>query len=539
MVKKNKLNESSTSIISQMKKNTSAVPIKTEVIPVVQPEVFASKPTTNKKVIKIKKNNVVNQVDTLPVMQPNVTIATTVPVTTPTPIPIVISEKPIDIKHDEVIGKRGRKPRKNNIEIDIKSISSVNSTSSINSNNKILNSPKKRGRKPKEKTGNIIVNTTEIENDNIIIHLPIKPNNIKNSNDLDIFKYNPNVSEPVGYEELTDQVQFISQKNNPNKQSELMGEGPKPNSGFCLFPFDEKEKDIFDVLEQEEADCNNNNHETIETIIPEINFQINNSLDVVHNDSWYKNVKIPHNNESTELNHIIEQIKKQRDSDFENMNIKTQKNTVEKCLIQFDEANKTNSWPTSTSIYCWWCSHPFSTPPCSLPSEYKNGTFTVCGIFCSPECAAAYNFDDVHSGCDVWERYTLLNFMYRKIYNDKKIRIKSAPPRQTLKIFGGNLTIKEFRMHNTNYEMNYKIIMPPMTSIIPIQEISTIDKGYSSKNEKKMVLIEKDKLSTTFDNSTLKLKRDKPISNNNTLDKCMLNINNSYIKDDSSILSEL
>ena len=49
MVKKNKLNESSTSIISQMKKNTSAVPIKTEVIPVVQPKVFASKPTTNKK----------------------------------------------------------------------------------------------------------------------------------------------------------------------------------------------------------------------------------------------------------------------------------------------------------------------------------------------------------------------------------------------------------------------------------------------------------------------------------------------------------
>jgi hypothetical protein len=531
MVKKNKSIENNNNIITQMKKSTPPIASKIEDIPVIKSE------TNNKKLIKIKKNSI-SKSNTIPNETNTIAISSPI-IETNNVINTIIPENVPEItKVEDNVGKRGRKPRKNNIEIDIKSVSSQNSNSSISSTNKILNSPKKRGRKPKEKTGNVIINTTEIENDNIIIHLPIKPNNIKNSNDLDIFKYNPNVPEPVGYEELTDQVQFISQKNNPNKQSELMGEGPKPNSSFCLFPFDEKERDIFEVLEQEE---NGNNVETIETIIPEIKHQINNSLEVVHNDSWYKNVKIPvsNNNDNIELNHIIEQIKKQRDNDFENMNIKTQKNTVEKCLIQFDEANKTNSWPTSTSIYCWWCSHPFSTPPCSLPSEYKNGTFTVCGIFCSPECAAAYNFDDVHSGCDVWERYTLLNFMYRKIYNDKKIRIKSAPPRQTLKIFGGNLTIKEFRMHNTNYEMNYKIIMPPMTSIIPIQEISSIDKGYSSKNEKKMVLIEKDKISTTFDNSNLKLKRDKPISNNNTLDKCMLNLNNSSIKDDSSILSEL
>jgi hypothetical protein len=141
----------------------------------------------------------------------------------------------------------------------------------------------------------------------------------------------------------------------------------------------------------------------------------------------------------------------------------------------------------------------------------------VLGVFCSPECAAAYNFDENNAGCDLWERYSLLNYLYRKIYNDRSIKIKSAPPRQTLKIFGGNLSIKEYRMHNTNYNLNYKLIMPPMTSVIPIQEISNIDKGYSSKNEKKYVMLEKDK--SSVDNSTLRLKRTKPLTNNNTLDK--------------------
>ena len=33
-------------------------------------------------------------------------------------------------------------------------------------------------------------------------------------------------------------------------------------------------------------------------------------------------------------------------------------------------------------------------------------------------------------------------------FNDKNIKIKVASPRQTLKIFGGNLTIKEFRIQS-------------------------------------------------------------------------------------------
>jgi hypothetical protein len=428
--------------------------------------------------------------------------------------------------------KRGRKPKQD--------ISDVESETKLGLEPN--NMPKKRGRKPKSK--NVVnVNTTEKDGENIIIHLPIKSEYIKNNlNETELLTYTPDVNYPVGYEEniagqAVDNYQFLSQKNNPNIHNELTGAGPKPNSSFCSFPFDEKQKDIFEVIEG--IDTDNSIYIDIGDETEFINNRtmlIENEHNVIHDNNWYKSHELNCNSnieETTKIDKVMDFIKKQRESDFENLCVRPNKSAVEKCLIQFDEANRTNNWPSSTSIYCWWCCHPFSGTPCSLPSEFKLGTFIVSGIFCSPECAAAYNFDDTNSGFDLWERYSLLNFLYRKVYNDRNIKIKSAPPRQTLKIFGGNLTIKEFRSQNINYETNFKIIMPPMVSIIPLQEIMPIDKGYSSKNEKKYVYLEKDKISISNCDTSLRLKRNKPIPHNNALEKCLHQVDNQ--KDDESI----
>ena len=126
----------------------------------------------------------------------------------------------------------------------------------------------------------------------------------------------------------------------------------------------------------------------------------------------------------------------------------------------------------------------------------------------------------------------MLNFLYRKIYNDNHIKIKLAPPKQTLRIFGGNLSIKDFRIHNTNYNSLYKIVMPPLVSITPVQELTSVDHGYSSKNEKKVFMIEKDKIN----DSNLKLQRSKPFNTSkNTLEKCMLQSRQSI--DSESMMS--
>jgi len=89
-----------------------------------------------------------------------------------------------------------------------------------------------------------------------------------------------------------------------------------------------------------------------------------------------------------------------------------------------------------------------------------------------------------------------------------------------LKIFGGHLTINEYRINNTNYNNTYKLIIPPMISIIPVQELTNIDKGYTSIHDKKY-FIEKDKI--TEPATSLRLRRSTPFnSNKNTLEKCML-----------------
>ena len=445
-----------------------------------------------------------------------------------------------------------------------------NTTENVETNKKIIETPKKkRGRKPKPKPANepekvkkkrgrkpkpkvlndstekknkkkdksygiINMNNQNIEQDNIIIHLPIKTDNIKNNlKEQELLTYDPNISIPTGYENrdgYIDNVQFLSQKNNPNDNTPLIGKGPPPNPDFAYYPFDEKQQNIFEVLEDEDgAEVDKESSESIDN-----NNKIENEFIVNHNKQWYKDHDKEFLKKNEGIDKIMDYIKKQREEDIDSISIKQQKNNIEKCLIQFEQSNKSESWPSATSIYCWWCCHPFNGPPCALPYDYCNNKFKVLGVFCSPECAAAYNFEDIHSGYDLWERYALLNLLYRKVYNDNNIKIKLAPPKQVLKIFGGNLSIKEFRLHNTNYNNIYKILMPPMVSVTPIQEITNIDNGYSSKSEKKIYMIDKDKLSN--EKLPLKLKRSKPFNvSKNTLEKCMLNSDTTSVNSQKSI----
>ena len=413
---------------------------------------------------------------------------------------------PNEVEKPKVLQKRGRKPK-------------------IKDPNEPPKIPKKRGRKPKDKAVVQVTSNINTESDNIIIHLPINTSNLKRNMDDELLTYNPDIKEPLPYENSNniENLQFISQKNNKNNK-ELTGEGPDPSTEYCAYPFDEKQKSIFEILDDESNDKS-------EEILNNIN-KLDEEYEVNHIDSWYdtaneSNKKLNKNNEVLS---IMNHIKQQREIDKEQFSCKLNKNNVEKCLIQFNESNKTSKWPTSTTIHCWWCCHSFEGPPCALPCDYKDSSFKVFGVFCSPECAAAYNFNDIHTGYDLWERYSLLNFLYRKIYNDNNIKIKIAPPKQTLKMFGGHLSINEFRINNTNYNNTYKLIIPPMISIIPVQELTSIDKGYSSVYDKKF-FIDKDKLNDN--SSALRLKRSKPFnSNKNTLEKCMLMSNNVSVTSD-------
>lgn len=309
--------------------------------------------------------------------------------------------------------KRGRKP-KPKPENDVKKV------------------PKKRGRKPKEKVYGVIENNNNENNsfeENIILHLPITENDIKESDN-----------------------------------SSLLGQ-----QGLVPIPF---EPDI--------------NYEEIQQV---------KKIEVNNNNNDYDN------NSNVELGQVDD-----------GLNKKLIKRNILNIMYAFIDGNNREKWPTTTDIYCMWCCHPFETMPCALPEKMLNDKFYVFGNFCSFNCAAAYNFNE--NPYNVWERYSLLNLMYTKLYETQDIKIKLAPPRNTLKIFGGFMSIEEFRK---NFLMNtsYSVVIPPMVSLVP-----RIEENIYEHINKDTSYIPVDK--EAIQDVELKLKRDKPLQDmRNTLEGYM------------------
>lgn len=182
-------------------------------------------------------------------------------------------------------------------------------------------------------------------------------------------------------------------------------------------------------------------------------------------------------------------------------------------LKDFEEKNKINEWPSNTSICCYWCCHRFDNPPFGIPVNYSNHNFDVFGCFCSLECAAAYNFKMQDNVDEMWERYNLINLLYRRLGSGKIV--KPAPDRLALKMFGGYMDIDEFRdFFRSNKLVN--VNFPPMSSLT--QQIEEINE-YELNNEYKYIPLDQDRI----DKYKAKMfKRNKPLINNkNSLESSM------------------
>ena len=163
--------------------------------------------------------------------------------------------------------------------------------------------------------------------------------------------------------------------------------------------------------------------------------------------------------------------------------------SVKKIRIVTTVKNQVNfdSWPEKTDIHCWWCCHKFDTCPCTLPSKYDSlrKRFTFTGIFCSWNCVKAYNFS-INDHLK-YQRSELITLLIKQMYGiTKAINIKASPPRQCLKIFGGYLTIDEFRNNNSGVEsykinlLNYNFIYPEVTELTNIKS-KTVHKNLRIK----------------------------------------------------------
>ena len=76
----------------------------------------------------------------------------------------------------------------------------------------------------------------------------------------------------------------------------------------------------------------------------------------------------------------------------------------------------------------------------------------------------------------------------RMLFKSENVDLKHAPEKETLKMFGGSLTIDEFRTNNNIYTMVY----PPMLSVIPqLEEI----KIFNASSEKDNLVIKTETIS--------------------------------------------
>jgi hypothetical protein len=95
-----------------------------------------------------------------------------------------------------------------------------------------------------------------------------------------------------------------------------------------------------------------------------------------------------------------------------------------------------------------------------------NDKHYVYGCFCSPECGVAYLMEEKIDTSLKFERYSLLNHMYSKVYGYSK-NIKPAPdPHYLLDKYYGNLSIQEYRSLFRK-ERLFLVIDKPLTHILP------------------------------------------------------------------------
>lgn len=142
-------------------------------------------------------------------------------------------------------------------------------------------------------------------------------------------------------------------------------------------------------------------------------------------------------------------------------------NKIHDCKIDIvDTNNNIFKWKETTDIYCWWCVHPFSNPPFGLPLKYENNRYEVQGCFCSLNCAKAYNLKE--NNYRTSEVNSLIETFRRDLFGVDGIPVLMAPPRQSLKVFGGYMTIEDFRKEF--YLMNKSIIhLSP--SVAPVRNL--------------------------------------------------------------------
>lgn len=393
----------------------------------------------------------------------------------------LVIEEPIEIQEIKVPKKRGRKPKPKKPEDLVKKEPKKRGRKPKKKlEGDVKKEPKKRGRKPKKK------------DENAPPKIPKKRGRKKKTNVYSVKK--PQVST------LFDGKNDTLILHLPISSKDIEGD------------MSEKKLLEYNELSLPKPFESENNFEII-------NNDVVNSNDLDNNFAGFKgridNDKLNKKYDNNLIKINEEKITKNETKMSNNFNLSFDENRLVNIRWEFINANKSKIWPNKVNSCCLWCCHTFDNVPVAMPVKYYKDKFYVKDYYCSFNCAAAHNFDK--GGDGVWERYSLLNLMYKKLNDVKFIKIKKAPPRETLKMFNGYLSINEFRNNFFTLNKEFKLLNPPLISMIPKIEEMKI----SNRNKKMYIPLDKKILEDAEKSEKLRLERKKPVISNNTLSMFM------------------
>lgn len=137
-----------------------------------------------------------------------------------------------------------------------------------------------------------------------------------------------------------------------------------------------------------------------------------------------------------------------------------------------------NGWPEKSTYACWTCCHMFDASPVGIPHMLIGQQFHCYGNFCSYNCAKRYLCPEEDD--DIALLHTVSDKFVEDDLSDKKqllellchletglpfgTCIEKSPKRLMLKLFGGTMTIEEYRQ-NAISNKQYHVFRSPMVPI--------------------------------------------------------------------------
>jgi hypothetical protein len=278
---------------------------------------------------------------------------------------------------------------------------------------------KRRGRKPKG--GKIVptqipVSSTIIDKPNILIHLKcsLQDLQLNEKNTIGTYQFTPN--------NISTEFLKLEQSSHDNQF----------NDNYFLI---EPQPDVYSDIDEQQFTFTNSKPLTYSTNIP---CQTKNPT----NQTTCSNSQMCKCEASAQL------AKKLLCKKLNDLSVNLHKNNIDK------------------KSACFWCTYDFDTPVIYIPKYNILEQYYVYGCFCAPECAFAYLMNENIDTATKFERYQLLNYIYKSLYNYSN-NIKPAPnPYYMLDKFYGNLTIQEYRSLFQTDRL-FLIVDKPLTKMMP------------------------------------------------------------------------